>query len=394
MPNLMSKVDQDLVELLQNLIRIPSWVSETQNENQLVNFLGKWLVANTNMEVEYQELPGGRVNLIAKKGNPDLVFLAHTDTVKPSIGSPYNPFEGEIHDGSVWGLGATDMKSGIATMIQALKLCKDVDNVWLFLYADEEYNFLGMKHLIREYSHIRPKLMVSSDGSDLKFGYGCRGLIEFRVRVQGKSGHAARGNGKNAIWGSFEALDDLKSYLEGFAHPVMGGTSMNLASIVGGAELSDGSSFLANRLIKTGQAGNVVPDIAEFVVDIRPASPDLTIDSILNTLFKSLEGRELKAQVLERTHSLGAWYTNPERLGKYIQIASNVNEHQKVEFDDPGGSGYLDLQMFWQSVEKPNAFMFGGGIGDTAHSAHERIPIVNLIKTRNFFLEVLRSHLP
>jgi acetylornithine deacetylase/succinyl-diaminopimelate desuccinylase-like protein len=151
-----------------------------------------------------------------------LVFLGNTDTVQPSENARYDQLGAGIHNGKIWGRGTTDMKSGIAAMLQALSLTPDAQNTWMFLYADEEYDFLGMKALVSEYSDIRPELMVSSDGSDLKLGHGCRGLIEFRARVTGETGHPARGTGNSAVWGSVEGLKELTEYLEKYKHPIMG----------------------------------------------------------------------------------------------------------------------------------------------------------------------------
>lgn len=389
--------DAELVELLRSLIRIPSWVSDdggkSHNENEVVDFLEGWLKANTNLEVIRQPLPDGRFNLIARKGNPDMVWLAHTDTVDPHEGAPYDMFEAQAADGMIWGLGSTDMKSGVAAMIQALKLTPDADNIWLFLYADEELYFLGMENLVKEFSNICPKVLVSSDGSDLKFGYGCRGCIEFRMRVFGESGHPARGTGNSAIWGSTKALIELEEYLAQFTHPVMGRTSFNVAHHFGGATLTGGKSFSGDELVAVGQKGNVVPDINEFVVDIRPATPDLTLDEVLKFLEDKLTSRGLKFKVIDRTHDLGAWYTDPGSLKRYTQIAMQVTGSQQVEMDDPKGSGYIDMQMLWQTVGRPDAFMFGGGFGDTAHTPNEHIAIANLITERNFFQKVLEDYL-
>ncbi len=381
---------EELVSLLQQLIQIPSWVSDDgQNENNLVDFLEGWIKANTTMTVERQELPGGRYNLIAKKGRPDMVFLAHTDTVKPSVGALYDQFAGEIHDDQIWGLGSTDMKSGIAAMLYALKTVPKLNNVWLMLYADEEYGFLGMKQLVKKYSDIRPKVLISSDGSDLKLGYGCRGLIEFRMRVYGQTGHPARGEGNSAILGSFKALEELQTYLSKFTHPVMGGTSFNLASVVGGAQLANTST--EGYLLRTGQAGNVVPDVMEFVIDIRPASLELTVENILKFLTESFSKLGLRAEVIERTHNEGSWYTDIEKLEPYLEIAQRITQKSTFDLDEPGDSGYIDLQMLWNSVGKPPALMFGGGIGSTAHTPSEHISIISLVKTFEFFQEVLQT---
>jgi len=389
----LNKKDKQLVELLQDLVRIPSYIPDNreesvkQNENVLVDYLEDWFKKNTDFKTERQELEYGRYNLIAKKGKPDLVFLAHTDTVSPSADAPYDQLAAEIHDNKIWGRGAADMKSGIATMIQALSTV-DVNNVWMFLYADEEYDFLGMKGLVKKYSEIRPKLLVSSDGSDLTFGHGCRGLVEFRGRFYGKVGHPALGNGTNAIELGSEILAKLRKYVLKHDHKIMGGSAFNVAHVIGGANLPE--SIVRGRLNKVGQAGNVIADVFEFVVDIRPATPDLTPGKIVKFIKKEAAKNKLKFEIVEQTHDYGAWYTDLKDLKKYVQIANDsLGRESKV--GDPGSSGYIDMQMFWDKIGRPPAFLFGGGKGSTMHGPDEHIDIANLIKEKDFFVNLLQE---
>lgn len=392
------KRDRDLVVSLQNLIKISSWVPQepkeaklTQNENAVVDYLEDWIKSNTKLKTERQKLEGGRFNLIASTGKPDLVFLGHTDTVAPSQGASHDQFEAEIHDGKIWGRGSTDMKSGIASMIQALSLTPDAKNVWAMFYADEEYDFLGMKALVKDFSDLRPKLMVSSDGSDLKIGHGCRGLIEFSARIKGVSGHPAKGNGLNAIDGVFTALAETKKYLSRYKHPVMGSTSMNLAYLFGGAEIEDGGSYNDKKeLIKLGREGNVIPDLAEFVVDIRPSSPDLTANKIIKEVEGTAKSHGYELRDIKLRHQLGAWYTDFSKIEDFARIAKETAG--KINIGKPGESGYIDLQMLWEATGRPPAFMFGGGEGATAHMPNEHIKIENLIKERDFFKKVLEKH--
>ncbi|MDH5533730.1 MAG: M20/M25/M40 family metallo-hydrolase [Candidatus Pacebacteria bacterium] len=396
--NNLAKKDQELITLLQELIRIPSWVPEdpklkkVYNENKVVDYLESWLKTNTNMEVIRQPLKGGRFNLIAKRGKPDLVFLAHTDTVKPSEDAPFDQLSAIINNEEIWGRGASDMKSGIATMIQALSLSPDTNNIWLFLYADEEYDFLGMKALVKKFGDIKPKLIVSSDGSDLQLGYGCRGLIEIKARVIGETGHPAKEGGKNAIWEGFETLYKLKTSLQKTKHKVMGPNSFNVAYTLGGAK-EPTSIDSDNSLVSVGQAGNVVPDIMEFVLDIRPSSQDINLESIIKFIEKDLKKKGLGFEVINKKHDLGAWFTPASKIKKYEALASKYSNKSKPLYSNPKDSGYLDLQMFWEAVGRPTAFMYGGGIGETNHSPQERISIIDLIRERNFFIDLLESRL-
>jgi acetylornithine deacetylase/succinyl-diaminopimelate desuccinylase-like protein len=391
-----SAQDSQLIELLRDLIKIPSWVSDdstlkkVHNENKVVGYLEKWLKDNVDMEVIRQPLAGGRFNLIVKKGRPDLIFLAHTDTVQPSENAPYNQLAAEIHDDKIWGRGATDMKSGIAAMVHALSLSSRKDNIWMFLYADEEYDFLGMKAIVEEYGHLRPKLIVSSDGSDLQIGHGCRGLIEIRAQFLGETGHPAKQTGKSAIWQGLQVLSKLEEYLKGTEHEVMGPSSFNVAYVFGGAQKPD--SFDSNKsLTHVGQAGNIVPDIMEFVLDIRPSQPDISADAVTTFLKDESIKRNLGFRVLERKHSLGAWYTPASKLTKFEKLAKKLNNKDDSVFSNPKSSGYLDLQMFWQATGNPTSLIFGGGQGITAHTPQEHILIEDLIKERDFFLSVLES---
>lgn len=388
--------DDVLVKLLQNLVRIPSWVSDIEsekwkiNENKLIDFIEKWLSQNTNLETFRQTLDYGRSNLIAYRGNPDVIFLAHTDTVSPPVDSKYPAFAGEVHDGRVWGRGSADMKSGIAALMQAAALSPDADNYAIFFYADEEYDFLGMKTLIRELSYIRPKYMISADGTDLKMGNGCRGLIEIRGRVIGESAHAALGGGKNAVMAVYKMISDLGEYFEKKSHPSMGKSSLNLAYLLGGKGLGTEGVF-EGKLYRVGQEGNVVPDIAEFVIDIRPSSPEVSVELVTEILESSAEKLAVSLDIVNVRHNLGAWYTPREDIRDFEILAAKACKTSKIEFNDPRGGGYLDLQMLWEAVGKPVSLVFGAGSSEAEHTDNESVSIDSMAKDRDFFLQVMEK---
>ena len=388
--------DKKLVELLQNLVKIPSWVSDDEtekwitNENNLVDYIEKWLRKNTDLNVIRQKLDYGRFNLIASKGNPEIIFLAHTDTVAPPANPTYSAFGAEVRDGKVWGRGTADMKCGIAALMQAAILSPDADNYAMIFYADEEYDFLGMKSLIKECNHLKPHYLISADGADLKMGNACRGLIEIRFRVKGKSAHAATGQGINAIEGVYKITEGVKTFLAKNAHKEMGVSSFNLAYVFGGNGLG-ADSVVDGKLLRVGQEGNVVPNIAEVVIDIRPSSPDISAKIIVKEM-QSLALKEgLVLEIVNERHDLGAWFTDKSELREFEKIAQKVCRVKKIEFNDFRKSGYLDLQMFWEATGKPTAFVFGAGSGKTEHTDEENVEIENLVKTRDFFVEVLAS---
>lgn len=394
--NIEKKEDRELVELLQNLVRIPSWVPDdekgkwTQNENKLVDYIEAWLTKNTDLKVVRQKLSYGRFNLIATKGKPETIFLAHTDTVAPPVKATYSPFGAEICDGKIWGRGTSDMKSGIAALMQAAFFSSESNNYMIMFYADEEYDFLGMKALVEEHSSLRPKYIISADGGDLCLGNGCRGLIEIRARVIGEAAHAASGKGKNSIWGVYQAVDKLGKYLIEIEHPVMGISSLNLAYVCGGKNLGL-EGIGEDRLIRVGQEGNVVPDIAEFVIDVRPSSPEITAEVILNNLEETVLSLGMNLEIVTVRHNLGAWYTQKSEIEQFEEIVKRTCGTKTVRFSDLKKGGYLDIQMLWEITGRPTSLVFGAASEGTAHTDHENVEIESLLKTRDFFVEVMKG---
>ena len=171
----------------------------------------------------------------------------------------------------------------------------------------------------------------------------------------------------------------------------MGPTSMNLAYLFGGAELKGDDSYNDKKeLIKLGREGNVIPDLAEFVVDIRPASPDLTAGKVMRECEESAKSHGYEIGNIKLRHQLGAWYTDLTEVKEFVSMAKEITG--KTDIGKPGDGGYIDLQMLWEATGRPPALMFGGGEGATAHKPNEHIKIENLIKERDFFKKVLEKH--
>lgn len=379
------------IKILKDLIAIPSYVGEgnIQNENGVVDYIEKWVRTNTNFKVERQALEGDRYNLIVKSGEPKTLFLAHTDTVAPSFNAKYNQLIPKEIDGELWGRGATDMKSGIATLMSALlNPNAEKKNFWMVFYADEEYDFLGLKSFVQKYKEIRPSLIISADGSDLQVGTGCRGLIEMRVRIKGETGHPAKETGKSAIKGVMSVLLELEEYLSSFEHEILGKSPLNIAYILGGAEKP--KSYKGNELFNVGKAGNVVPDVCEFIIDIRPAAAELRASVVEDFLKEKCLQKGLTYETVAITHNLGSWYTQKDDIEKETLVVRN--QLGTCSLSNPNESGYIDLQMAWEQYGRPPALTFGSGIGLTAHKPDERIKIADLIdgeKVYRSFMDII-----
>ncbi len=148
----------------------------------------------------------GRPNLIGEwefGEGPRVIVNGHMDTVGVS-GMEIGPFDGGHRDGAVWGRGTSDCKGGINVAVEAISLLLDagLDLGGSLVFAsvvDEECSGSGAGTLACLDAGYTGDVAVFVDGNDLTVGLGCGGCLTVDVTVEGREGHAARGNGVSAI---------------------------------------------------------------------------------------------------------------------------------------------------------------------------------------------------
>ena len=242
----------DLFALTAALVDVPS---ESFAEGVLVEQLEAELRALPHLDVT-------RVgnNLVARTtlGRPSrLVLAGHTDTV-PANGNGSARVEGDV----LWGLGAADMKGGLAVMLGSARqhTSPALDLTYVF-YAREE---VASEHSgLQELFVARPDLLVGDlallgEPTDGAIEAGCQGSVRARVTLGGARAHTARAwMGRNAIHRLGSLLEALSAYEP--RRPVIQGCQFHEA--------------LQAVAVAGGMSGNVVPDRAEVTIAHRFA-PD------------------------------------------------------------------------------------------------------------------------
>ena len=244
----------DLLALTETLVAIPS---ESHQETEIVD----WLVAELG-SLPWLTLDRVGENLVARTtlDRPTRVILAgHTDTV-PVNGNGTPRIEGD----TLWGLGSTDMKAGLAVMVELARTVSDpaVDVSYVF-YAAEEVAAVhnGLAHLFRD----RPELVAGDvaligEPTDGVIEAGCQGSLRMLVTLHGARAHAARPwMGDNAI----HRLGRVLAAVE--ARPARD-------PVIDGCEFREALQAVA---VSGGVAANVVPDLATVTLNHRFA-PDRT----------------------------------------------------------------------------------------------------------------------
>lgn len=365
----------EIVEILQKLISIPSWVDSNTNEREIGTWIFEYLKTNSNLKISKQQFGNGRFNIIAQKDlKTDTLVTGHIDTVQPNTNWADSPTSGKIIDGKIFGRGSSDMKCGVAIMLYLATLPNLKDGITFLFYCDEEYDFLGMKEFIKLYTpckdsplKFQPKLIISLDGGDLQIGNSCRGLIELKVKVIGKAGHSANpAMGINAISESMKVIGGLKKWLRNYSSKELGNSTLNIAYINGG-----------------GSQGNIIAEECEYIAEIRVANENLNAKLVKNFIGEKSEKLGLKVGEVIVRHDLGNWITSEKDLKDIIAIAP------KAKIKSAKKSGYIDIQMLWKTFGKVPTFSLGCGESEMAHKANEYVKISNILKAQRFFERLL-----
>lgn len=195
--------EAETVRYLTELVSIPAFSTK---EKDVVEYILKEMQAAGFDEAFIDPLG----NVIGRIGNGEkaLAFDAHIDTVYP--GDPalwdFDPFDGHVKDGKVWGRGSVDQKGGMASMLAAARIIKDLGlNEKFSVYftgtvMEEDCDGLCWQYIINE-DKIRPELVVITEPTNLNIYRGHRGRMEMQVHVKGLSCHgSAPERGVNAIY--------------------------------------------------------------------------------------------------------------------------------------------------------------------------------------------------
>ena len=238
----------DAVELLKRLISIPS---VSRDETAAADVF--------EQQVSAWGLPARRIGnniLIQEELNPHqptLLLCAHIDTVKPVSTWTRDPFTPLVEDGRLYGLGANDCGGGLVSLLAVYRLLRGLSLKYNLVYlasCEEEVSGEGGFRLaLPELPPI--DVAIVGEPTGMQPAIAEKGLMVIDGTAYGKSGHAARNEGVNAI---YEALDDLvwlRDYRFKKESPLLGPTKLTVT------------------VLNSGTQHNVIPDECHFVIDVR-----------------------------------------------------------------------------------------------------------------------------
>ena len=326
----------DAVELLKKLIATPS---VSRNEKDAADIMEQ-TIRSYGFEPQREANNIWIIDPHYDESRPTLLLNAHIDTVKPVASWTRDPFSPDVEDGVLYGLGSNDCGGGLCSLLQIFRMLTEKPQHYNLIYlasAEEEVSGKdGITRALPLLPHI--DLAIVGEPTDMNPAVAEKGLMVLDVIAHGKSGHAARNEGVNAI---YEALDDMRwirDYKFEKVSEFLGPTKMTLT------------------VVNAGTQHNVIPDKCTMLVDIR------TNEFYDNEEVFEFIRQHLKSEVKAHSFRLKSSRIDPEHPLIKKCVAMGMK---------PFGSPTLSDQALMHFP----SFKLGPGESSRSHSANEFIRI-------------------
>lgn len=239
----------DSIDLLKDLISIPSLSKE---EDDAASLLEKYMKAK-GLTVCRSGNNCWAVSPKFREGLPVALLNSHIDTVKPVAGWTRNPYSPTEENERIYGLGSNDAGGSLVSLLHAFIFLSSLEQPYnlIFLASCEEE--ISGKGGVESVIPLLPPVTFGLVGepTNMQPAIAEKGLMVLDCTVHGKSGHAARDEGENAIYRSLPVIDWFRNCRFPLESRWLGKVKMSVT------------------MIEAGTQHNVVPDCCKFTVDVR-----------------------------------------------------------------------------------------------------------------------------
>lgn len=343
----------DIVKELSELIAIPSLSRKEDDALIQVEKLFK------ERDIPYET---SKNNLFAKnksfqKGKMTVLLNSHIDTVKANTGYTKDPHAPIIEDGKLYGLGSNDAGGALMGLMGAFFELYDKEdlNYNLVFAASAEEEISGKNGMEYLFPLLPPiDFAIVGEPTQMEISTAERGLMVLDVKTKGVSGHAARKEGINAISKAIEDIQWFHSYNFPKISDELGPISMSVTGI------------------NAGTQHNVVPDLCEFMVDVR--INDLYSNEEVLTIIKS----NVKSEVNARSTRLNSSGVSPNHPIRKVAKQLSINTYGSPTSSD-------------QALIPCESVKIGPGDSARSHTADEFIYIQELEEAIPKYLQILKT---
>jgi len=387
MPTLDPHLDSlrdDLVAFAQRLVQTQSYSGQ---EEAIARLIAAQMTALGFAGVTIDSLG----SVIGRLGNgpTSILFDSHIDTVTVNDAAEWDvpPFSGALVDGSLWGRGSVDMKSGLAASLYAAVLAHRLGltagkSVYVSCTVfEEDCDGENLKHLFQELA-LRPDFAIVCEPSGNQIALGHKGKAQVTITTQGVSAHgSAPEKGYNAVYEMAEIIQRVEQ------------TNARLT-----ARPAPRGTLVLSRISSVAASLNAVPSECEIYLDrrIAPGETQAAIHAEMDAL---VAGKRATWQIgrLHRTSWTGqpieyqpfhlAWQLDPSAPLAQAAAAAYADSFGRA----PGEYAFWDFSTNAVTTVALGIPTLGFGPGDhkLAHMRNEHCPIDQIIDACRFYTHLI-----
>lgn len=342
--------------LLEKLIAIPSFSGEENKTADLIeaflNIKGAHVLRKLNNVWAY--------NKHFDFEKPTILLNSHHDTVIPNKQYTNDPFKSILVDEKLYGLGSNDAGGALVSLIATFVFFYDQKdlpfNICLAATGEEETSGQnGIRTILPDLMPI--SFAIVGEPTEMHLAIAEKGSMVFDCVAEGRSGHAAREEGDNAI---YHAMDDIE-WFSTFKFPIEDGLPEPVKMTV--------------TQINAGTQHNVIPGECNFTVDIR--------------FDHNYTQREILNMVINHTSCL-------------IKVRPNVLQPSNIDLVHPivqagislGRKTYLSPTSSDQGWLDMPSIKMGPGCSARSHTADEFILVEEIEEGITIYIDLLTAIIP
>ncbi|MGI4822096.1 MAG: M20 family metallo-hydrolase [Janthinobacterium lividum] len=350
MSELIKQLSDESIELLKHLIRTSSFSrEEAGTADILMDFL-------TQHGIPAQR-QGNNVWAMSRHFDarkPTILLNSHHDTVKPGVAWTYPPFGAVLEGDKLTGLGSNDAGASAVSLLATFRYFYERNtafNLLCAVTAEEEISGAnGIKSILPKLGKI--DLGIVGEPTGMHAAVAEKGLLVLDGVARGRTGHAARDEGENALYKALDDITWLRSYQFPEVSPLLGPVKMTVTQISAGTQ------------------HNVVPDECRYVVDVRPTEC-YSNEEILATV-----RAHVQAEITPRSTHLQSSGISPEHpiVRKAVAMGKNI---------------YGSPTLSDQALMRFNTLKMGPGDSARSHAPDEYILLSEIRSGIADYIELL-----
>lgn len=286
---------------------------------------------------------------------PTLLLDAHIDTVKPVAAWTKPPFTPVVEGDCLYGLGSNDDGGSLVAMLHTFYKLSQSDQAYNLIFLASAEEEVSGKDGIESVLPMLPPISCAIIGepTGMHPAIAEKGLMVLDCTSKGKSGHAARNEGVNAIYEALPDIEWFRTYTFPKVSPLLGPVKMSVTQI------------------NAGTQHNVVPDTCKYVVDVR------SNECYSNKEIAEIIAASVKSEAKPRSMRLNSSSISPDH-----PLIRRITELGRKPF----GSPTLSNQALISGVP---CLKLGPGESSRSHTANEFIKISEIQEGIELYIKLL-----